>query len=451
MTTEPGTKPISTRSVLEADESLSTASQEMITRTPGIILRGPIYVVFIILFGSLLYSIWAEVSVRIHAPLILTGEEYIVQSPISGVVSEVMVTTEERVATGSRILLLESHEGMQLLDQMEQLLEQEKSLKRQFVIEDRFAYNIEQTISGIANRAPDMTNEFLGLMENRENLTSLIPATDQPIELTSAETKELRTRTETTRISIETALRDVELQRESVQRIRDKYEIDQILLEQRLITKIEMMNSKSAYENTKAALSMAERNLHETILNQARQILTTARELKTQMENLETQTKQTGGILAEIDINENYCSVFSHYSGLVTNIEVFQGQRIGAGAPLAHIVRDNKPPVGKMYIANQDIGNVNVGQVVRIKYNAYPYQEYGVQSGRIIRLSGDVQEVAGMGLVYEADVALNSYYVSKGTKKIPLRLGVRGMAEVVTGKKKMIELVFAPVSKLMND
>lgn len=444
-------KPISTKTIIDPQEGFQTAASELLTRTPGLVLRGPIYMVFIILFGTLLYSIWAEVDVRIMGPIILIGEEYIVQSPINGIVSEVIVSEEDRVSTGSKIALLESQEGLYSLEQMKQLVESEKQLKKQLLLEDLYVAGVAKVVNSQSEIAPKIVAEFLDLLKDRENLSPVSESDILQDELTSAEKKDLKTRIEAARLNIEMTTRELALQQMNLAAIESKYTVDKTLFEEQLITKIEMLNSQNAYDTAKESVAMTRRKLQDVTNSIVRQILLNSREMKSSLESVQAKIKQTGSIMGEIEIDDNYCSIFSHYSGMVTTIEVFQGQRIGAGTPIARIVRDSKPPIGKMYIANQDIANVEVGQTVRIKYDAYPYQEYGTQSGRIIRLSGDVQDVPGVGLVYVADISLSSYFVTKGNKKIPLRLGVRGLAEVVTGKKRMVELIFAPVSKLLND
>lgn len=432
MSVHPGRNPI--RADKGDEETIfSGAATEMIAQAPSYVLRGPIYLIFIILFAALIYSILVEVDVRTTGRITLMGEEYVVQSPVNGIVTEIMIEEGERVYTGSSILMAESQETTRQVDQLFELIDEKDRLEKELLLLDVYEQYIDRIIRGDVMPA---------------NINIDLPANMNP---TLTEIEDLKTRIRSAWLSMQMLEDDRQVKQQNFELAKENYESDKILKEKELITTPQFLASQTNYENNKKALEMAQKRIKEKVVALEREVLADQSQTKRQLENIQLQIKQAYDILSETDVVGNYCSIYSQYSGIVTQIGVSQGQRVGVGTPLAYVVRDNNPLIGKMYIANRDIGGIRVGQTVKIKYDAYPYQEYGVYTGRIIQLSSDVREVPGFGYAYEAEVSLNSYFIKKGNQKVSLRLGMQGLAEVVTGKKKAIELVFAPASKFFKN
>ena len=74
-------------------------------------------------------------------------------------------------------------------------------------------------------------------------------------------------------------------------------------------------------------------------------------------------------------------------SGIVSAVHVQRGQIVNPGADIATIVRETAPLEARLLVQNKDIGRLKYGQRVQIKYFAYPYQNYGIQSGFITAIS----------------------------------------------------------------
>ena len=54
---------------------------------------------------------------------------------------------------------------------------------------------------------------------------------------------------------------------------------------------------------------------------------------------------------------------------------------------------------------------------VKVKLDAYPYQDYGVVPGEVISLSADAKPDEQLGAVYRVDVALERDYITEQTEK----------------------------------
>jgi multidrug resistance efflux pump len=153
-----------------------------------------------------------------------------------------------------------------------------------------------------------------------------------------------------------------------------------------------------------------------------------------------------------ITLIENKAKYSSIFDGLVTKIHAEKGQMIAPGAPLLSLVRESAALEAHALVDNKDIGHLKRGQEVKIKYFAYPYQEYGIAEGLI----ADIATIATPGIEEQASkyvvkIVLREETIAKpGGMPKPLQIGLEGIAEIKTGEKRFIELVFSPLSRFFS-
>lgn len=121
------------------------------------------------------------------------------------------------------------------------------------------------------------------------------------------------------------------------------------------------------------------------------------------------------------------------------------GQRIAQIAPTKtdFVLRANMP--------NQDSGFLKLGMPVKIKFDAYPFQEYGIVQGKVTWISPDSkvsQTPQGNIETYELEITLDQQYVQNGNKRIPLGAGQTANAEVIIRQRRVIDFVLDPFKKL---
>ncbi len=145
----------------------------------------------------------------------------------------------------------------------------------------------------------------------------------------------------------------------------------------------------------------------------------------------------------------NYKSILD---GIVTRIHVSKGNVIGAGNDLVTMVSSMAPLEAVAYVQNQDIGQLRRGQPVKIKYFAYPFQEWGIQLGTISEISTKPSGEAGRESMYTIRVALDTEIITKKrTRPRKLEMGLEGVAEVKTGEKRLISIVFSPFARFFEE
>jgi hemolysin D len=178
------------------------------------------------------------------------------------------------------------------------------------------------------------------------------------------------------------------------------------------------------------------------------------RDLKALDEQIASTTGQldrSKQLVEGVDFEENNTIYSANFDGLVTSVPVNLGDLVSVGQPLFSMVRDTAPLYARVLARNESIGALAKGQEVKIKYFAYPYQEYGIQEGVISDIATKPGGVEGADSMYIVTVALKSETIARrGGKPNELEIGLEGLAEIKTGSKRMIELLFSPVSRFFN-
>ncbi len=118
---------------------------------------------------------------------------------------------------------------------------------------------------------------------------------------------------------------------------------------------------------------------------------------------------------------------------------------VQAGKEVVSIIPRQQELFGEVHIPAYGVGKIKVGQLVNVKIDSYPYDEYGLIKGEITKVSqmpnlvktekGETESYLGIvrfpnGAVTNYGITLNINFESKGT------------AEIITKDKKLIERLF---------
>jgi hemolysin D len=116
------------------------------------------------------------------------------------------------------------------------------------------------------------------------------------------------------------------------------------------------------------------------------------------------------------------------------------------------------------------VGFVQTGQKAQIKLAAYPFQRYGMLTGKVIHVSADASEpakangpsaisgnasdgnTANGSATYKARIQLDQQTLTDPQgKKLVLTPGMQIVAEVNQGKRTVLEYLLSPVQKAVSE
>jgi membrane fusion protein len=144
-------------------------------------------------------------------------------------------------------------------------------------------------------------------------------------------------------------------------------------------------------------------------------------------------------------------------AGLVTVVAAELGQAVEAGTVLASIVPEDAHLVVELYAPTRAVGFVGVGDDVRLRHAAFPYQKFGHARGTVVEVATTplgALTPGGSGPrgepLYRVVVALESERVLAYGVARPLLAGMSVEAEVLLDTRRIYEWLFEPLFALVR-
>lgn len=145
--------------------------------------------------------------------------------------------------------------------------------------------------------------------------------------------------------------------------------------------------------------------------------------------------------------------VVASVGGLVAALPLGRGQTAQPGATVAILTAGESPLEAELYVPSRSAGFIREGQVVRLMYQAFPHQKFGVGEGEVTSVSRTVlapSEVSVLGLqiqepVFRVRVKLKSGTVSAYGETVPLQPGMLLSADVVIDRRSLLEWLLDPI------
>jgi hemolysin D len=149
---------------------------------------------------------------------------------------------------------------------------------------------------------------------------------------------------------------------------------------------------------------------------------------------------------------DNFLQIVAPVSGIVTDLTSTQpGDKVQANSPLGAIVSSNSRSIVKVAIAESDRAFLREGQPVKVKFNAFPYQRYGVMNGVLDYISPATKAASQNNPpMYEGRVSLERDHYEVGQTKYPLRYGMTATVEIVVRERRLIDLAVDPFRQIIR-
>ncbi|MGZ5204449.1 MAG: HlyD family secretion protein [Caldimonas sp.] len=143
-------------------------------------------------------------------------------------------------------------------------------------------------------------------------------------------------------------------------------------------------------------------------------------------------------------------------AGTITAIVAESGQSVAAAAALASLIPADARLQAQLFAPSSAVGFVRPEQTVMLRYQAFPYQKFGHQGGRVVDVSRaplQTAELAAMPVpgappgepLYRITVSLDRQDVAAYGSAQALAPGMQLDADVVLDRRRLIEWIFEPV------
>jgi HlyD family secretion protein len=145
-------------------------------------------------------------------------------------------------------------------------------------------------------------------------------------------------------------------------------------------------------------------------------------------------------------------------AGNIYNINVTPSKGVvQAGDELLSILPQGKEPILQVGLPNQYRGFVDEKMKVKVKIDAFPYQEFGIIEGTVIYVSPNaVSKEKDAGAAqreknFPTKIKLNKLFVNARGKKTPLTPGMSATGEIVLRQKSVLSFLLDPVTRKFDE
>jgi hemolysin D len=181
----------------------------------------------------------------------------------------------------------------------------------------------------------------------------------------------------------------------------------------------------------------------------SREVTNTEDKLRLQVQTARLVADAAARIKFENIDKDNFLLILAPVDGVITEVTSTQpGDKIQANTPLGGIAPKNARPILKIEIAEHDRAFLREGLPVQLKFNAFPYQRYGLIRGTLQFIAPATRLGAGKQAVYEGRVTLEREHFRVGETAYPLRYGMTATAEVVVRQRRLIDLALDPFRQM---
>ena len=204
----------------------------------------------------------------------------------------------------------------------------------------------------------------------------------------------------------------------------------------------EVIQLRGRLESAKNDLRTSNSILNEAQNKLSNTIAATKIDSATRIEENEKQLAQLKNQINEAKLTLSYQEINSPLKGLVFDLQpAVPGYVVNTELPILKIVPIDDL-VARVFVSNRDIAFLKVGQLVKVRVDAYAYNEFGEIKGTIDSIGSDVLEPDSNFNFYRFPVTIKikDPHIIYKNKKLPLRTGMSLTANIVLRQRPVLSL-----------
>jgi hemolysin D len=426
-----------TTSSKHLDNDWSNLTQELLDTLPRVWARGLLYFLFVFVAIVLPWAMLSKVDETGSARgrLEPKGATQRLDASANGTVAHVRVTEGQIVKAGQIIMELESNVLRTDIERAKTKLEgQLNRLSQLEVIKNQLA---------IATRAQELQNQAQELEKQaqieqaRQNLSANKVARTLAENRFAKDTVEVQRYRKLWEQDVTPEIKVVEMERAAEESKR---------LLAAALAEIEQANSRlTEQQNSYQSLIQAGKL---AVLKSEQQL----KDLQTQVTSLQAEISQTKSEIKSLEIQLEQRTFRAPTDGTIFQLPIQRpGTVVQPGQIVAQIAPKGSVLIFKAQMPIPESGFMRPGMPVKLKFDAYPFQDYGVVPARVLKISPDskpMQTQQGQIEMFELEIDLNNTYIQSQDKQIALVPGQTATAEVIVRQRRLIDFVLDPFKKL---
>ena len=143
----------------------------------------------------------------------------------------------------------------------------------------------------------------------------------------------------------------------------------------------------------------------------------------------------------------------SPVEGIVNDVQVATiGGFVSPGQKLMEVVPVNDKLLVEARVQPKDIAFVKVGQPALVKVTAYDFSIYGGLPGKVVQVGADsIYDEQAKEAYFTVIVETPVSYLTSGQRRLPITPGMICTADIITGRKSVLDYLLKPVLKARSD
>ena len=219
----------------------------------------------------------------------------------------------------------------------------------------------------------------------------------------------------------------------------------------------------SEIAKARSLLKEQQRSLDSLIQSNNLGILKSREEYKDterQITVIKGEMAQTQSIIAGLEYQMQQRVIYAPIAGTVFKLPVKKpGAVVQMGQMITQIAPKGSPLVLRGKMSSSESGLLEVGLPVKVKFDAFPFQDYGVVPGRLTWISPNssldsndpqAQQRSPGQEFFDVEIELERNYIQNYEKKVTLTPGQTATAEVVIRKRRLVDVFLSPFKSLQK-
>ncbi len=168
--------------------------------------------------------------------------------------------------------------------------------------------------------------------------------------------------------------------------------------------------------------------------NEQLKVVQTLNETEEKIKSVEANIKAIQQELEKCEIKATVTGTYSRGNDL------YKGKMVAAGDVLGYIMPDEAADVFTAYVMDEDIGQIKIGNKVKIRIAAFADTEYEYVQGEIASIGNVAMQVDNMGNVYLVEIKL---------EQVPseIKAGMEGNVDMIVGTRSVMDYFMEPFRK----
>jgi len=430
-----GTRPAPT--LAASSDNWSYATQELLDALPQVWTRGLLY--FLVAFAAIVLP-WTMLSKvdetgSARGRLEPKGKTIRLDAPVAGTVAAIQVKEGQSVKMGQSLLSLESELVIAELQQAQAKHDGQLNRVTQLkVIKNQIEIAIHTQRLQSQAQEDEQLAQINQIQQRLNSARKLYPLEQNRLKLAQNNVQRYQD------LLKEGVVAKVKVEEAERAMIESQRQMEQV--------QSDTKQAQAELEKQQSAYKRVVRTGELTILESQRQL----EDLQSQIVSLKSEIAQTNNQIKSLQFQLQQRVVRAPIIGTLFQFPIQQaGAMVQPGQMIAEIAPQGTPLVLRAQMAPQQSGFLRKGMPVKIKFDAYSFQDYGVAEGRLSWVSPDskmTQTAQGQIETFELEITLDKPYIQTSNRRIALTPGQTATAEVIVRQRRVIDFILDPFKKL---